>query len=96
MRLLAAVQKQSDGRGAAPGGPIEITQDKSGKPHVEGGITVPTGRGFPNGRFAANVRPKDDTLAFLDDGSNDGEGCRVQMQRIDAWLSVGDKAAAAA
>ena len=96
MRLLAAGANQSAGRGAAPGGPIEITQGKSGKPRVEGGITVPTGRGFYNGRSAANVRPKDDMLDFRDDGSNYGEGCPTRTQRIDAWLSVVDKAAAAA
>ena len=35
-------------------------------------------------------------LDFLDDGSNYGEGCPARTQRIDAWLSVVDKAAAGA
>jgi hypothetical protein len=73
-----------------PGGPIDITPGKDGKLHVEGGITVPTARDFHNGGFAADVTPQNDMLDFTDDGSNYGDGCHVQMQRIGAWLMVGD------
>jgi hypothetical protein len=73
-----------------PGGPIEIKEGKGGKLHVEGGITVPTARDFHNGEFAADVAPKDDMLDLVDDGSHYGEECHVQMQRIGAWLLVGD------
>jgi len=73
-----------------PGGPIEIRQGDGGKLHVEGGITVPTARDFHNGEFEAEVTPQNDMLDFVDDGANYGEACHVQMQRIDAWLLVGD------
>lgn len=84
--------KASDwiGKWYHPGGPIEITQRAGGKLHVEGGITVPTARDFHNGEFKADVALKDDMLDFFDDGSNYGEECHVQMQRIGAWLVVGD------
>jgi hypothetical protein len=80
--------KASDwiGKWYHPGGPIDITQGSGGKLHVEGGITVPTARDFHTGEFASDVAPKDDMLDFADSG----DGCHVQMQRIGAWLLVGD------
>jgi hypothetical protein len=84
--------KTSDwvGKWFHPGGPIEITEKAGGKLHVAGGITVPTARDFHNGEFAADVTPRDGMLDFTDDGSNYGDECHVQMQRIGAWLMVGD------
>ena len=73
-----------------PGGPIEIRRGAGGKLHVEGGMTVPTARDFHNGAFEAEVTPQSDMLEFVDDGSNYGSGCHVQMQRIGPWLLVGD------
>jgi hypothetical protein len=73
-----------------PGGPIEIRQVAGGKLHVEGGMTVPTAHDFHNGGFAAETTPQNDLLDFVDDGSNDGPECHVQMQRIGPWLLVGD------
>jgi hypothetical protein len=81
--------KASDwiGKWFHPGGPIEIMPSAGGKLHVEGGITVPTARDFHTGEFAGDVMPKDDMLDFAD---GDDGGCHVQMQRIGAWLMVGD------
>jgi hypothetical protein len=73
-----------------PGGPIEIRRSAGGKLHVSGGITVPTARDFHNGAFDADVVVKDDMLDFVDDGTNYGSECHVQMQRIGEWLLVGD------
>ena len=70
-----------------PGGPIEIKQGTGGQLHIEGGMTVPTARDFHNGDFRADVTPDNDMLDFTDAGD---EGCHVQMQRVDAWLLVGD------
>ena len=50
----------------------------------------PTARDFHNGAFKAEVAPKDDALAFVDDGSNTGDECQVRMQRIGPWLLVVD------
>jgi hypothetical protein len=73
-----------------PGGPIDIKEGAGGNLHVEGGITVPTARDFHNGGFEAEVAPQNDMLDFVDDGSNYGSACHVQMQRIGTWLLVGD------
>jgi hypothetical protein len=80
--------KASDwiGKWYHPGGPIEISEGAGGKLHVEGGITVPTARDFHTGDFAGEVTPKDDMLDFVDEY----DSCHVQMQRIGAWLLVGD------
>ncbi|MGC1318408.1 MAG: hypothetical protein WA866_17470, partial [Pseudolabrys sp.] len=64
------------------GGSNEIS---SGILAVEGGMTVPTANDFHTGGFKAQVTPKNDTVAFADDGTNYGEGCRVRLQRIGPW-----------
>lgn len=51
---------------------------------------VPTANDFHNGGFKAQVTPKNDTVAFADDGTNYGEGCRVRLQRIGPWLLAVD------
>ena len=73
-----------------PGGSIEIKNGKRDILDVEGGMTVPTANDFHNGGFKAQVTPKNDTVAFADDGTNYGEGCRVRLQRIGPWLLAVD------
>ena len=73
-----------------PGGSIEIKSGKRDILDVEGGMTVPTANDFHNGGFKAQVTPKNDTVAFADDGTNYGEGCRVRLQRIGPWLLAVD------
>ncbi|MGC1622532.1 MAG: hypothetical protein WA759_06990 [Pseudolabrys sp.] len=73
-----------------PGGSIEIKSGKRDILDVEGGMTVPTANDFHNGGFIAQVTPKNDTVAFADDGTNYGEGCRVRLQRIGPWLLAVD------
>ncbi|MDF2115508.1 hypothetical protein PY365_08005 [Roseiarcaceae bacterium H3SJ34-1] len=75
-----------------PGGHIEIKSDGGGKLAIEGEMVVPTARDFHNGGFKAQVTPQAATLAFADDGSNYGDGCKVRMERIGAWLLVVDNA----
>jgi hypothetical protein len=75
-----------------PGGSIEIKPGDDGKLQVEGEMVVPTARDFHNGGFRARVAPRDNMIAFADDGTNYGEGCQVRMQRIGPWLMVVDNA----
>ena len=73
------------------GGLVEIKQEGGGKLHIDAGILVPTARDFHNGAFEAHViTPQGDTMAFEDEGSNYGSGCRVRMHRIGPWLLIED------
>jgi hypothetical protein len=72
------------------GGHVEIKPEKGGKLHIDAGILLPTARDFHNGAFEAHVTPQGDTMAFEDDGSNYGSGCKVRMQRIGPWLLIED------
>ncbi|WP_316190685.1 hypothetical protein [Bradyrhizobium sp. SZCCHNS2096] len=79
-----------------PGGGITIAKGEGGKLRIDGVQVVPTARDFHNGAIGAQAAPKDGMLAFVDDGStpferpNQGDECRVRMQRIGLWLLVED------
>ncbi len=89
--------KMSDwiGTWSHPGGSIEIKRGDGGKLRVEGEMIVPGARDVHTGEIQAQVMPKDDTIAFMHDGSvpfeeTDQGECRVRMQRIGPWLLVED------
>jgi len=78
-----------------PGGSIEITRGARGKLKIEGEMVVPGAQDTHTGEIEAQASPKDDTLAFADDGTvpfekPDEGGCRVRMQRIGPLLMVED------
>jgi hypothetical protein len=81
------------GRRYVGGGHVEIKPEKGGKLHIDAGMLVLTARDFHNGAFEAHVTPQGDTIAFEDDGSNYGSGCKVRMQRIGPWLFIEDNSA---
>jgi hypothetical protein len=80
-----------------PGGGIEIKPGGlGGRLKIDGIMVVPTARDFHTGAFNAEAMPKQDTIAFLNDGTlpfetqcDDGS-CRVRMHRIGVWLLVED------
>jgi hypothetical protein len=72
-----------------PGGSVEIKNGDGGNLHVEGLMFVPSGHGFNNGDFRAQVTPQNDTIAFADEGGY-GDECHVRMQCIGPWLLVED------
>jgi len=73
-----------------PGARIRIRNGGGGKLRIEAVrvIEMPSGDTH-NGAFQARIKPDAATLAFADEGSY-GEGCRVRMQRVGAWLVVED------
>jgi hypothetical protein len=79
-----------------PGGGLSIKRGDGGKLKINGDQVVPAGRDFNNGAINAQAAPKDGIIAFVDDGStpferpNQGDECRVRLQRIGAWLLVED------
>lgn len=80
-----------------PHGSIEIKPGEGGKLSVEGEMVVPTARDAHTGVISAQVTPRKDVIAFVDDGSiafnsagGGGDECRVRMQRVGAWLVVED------
>lgn len=78
-----------------PGGSIEIKNGDGGNLHVEGEMIVPGAQDVHTGEIQAKVMPKNNTIAFVDDGSipfekTDEGGCRVRMQRIGPLLLVED------
>ncbi|MGJ4939885.1 hypothetical protein ACQR1W_04875 [Bradyrhizobium sp. HKCCYLS1011] len=79
-----------------PGGGMTIAKGEGGKLKIDGEQVVPAGRDFHNGAIEAIATPKDGTIAFVNDGStpferpNEGDECRVRMQRIGPWLLVED------
>jgi hypothetical protein len=78
-----------------PGGSIEITRGTGGKLKIEGEMIVPGAQESHTGEIEAQVTAKDDTIAFVDDGTTpfdkiDEGSCRVRMQRIGPWLMVED------
>jgi hypothetical protein len=74
------------GRWSHPGGHVEVKQGEKGKLHIDAFMVVPTFRDFHNGSFNANVVPHNDRIDITDDG----DGCRVRIQRIQSWLMVQD------
>jgi hypothetical protein len=94
-----AAPKMSDwiGTWEQPHGSVEIKKGEGGKLQVEGLMVVPTARDAHTGVIQAVATPKDDTIAFVDDGSiafdtvgGQGGECRVRMQRVGALLMVED------
>ncbi len=78
-----------------PGGEIEIKAATGGKLRIKGEMVVPGAQDVHTGEIEAQVRPTDDTIAFVDDGSvpfeeTDQGECRVRMQRIGPSLLVED------
>lgn len=78
-----------------PGGSIEISRGSGGKLRIAGEMVAGSAQSPHTGELAAEVRPANDTIAFVDDGSTPfekaGEGnCRVRMQRIGSLLMVED------
>ena len=78
-----------------PGGSVTITRGDGGKLHIEGVMLLPVGRDTHNGVIEAEATPRNDTIAFVNDGSvpfenTDEQGCRVRMQRIGPWLLIED------
>ncbi len=92
-----ASPKASDwlGHWTHPGGHVDIAKGDQGRLRIEGVQVVPAGRDLNNGTLEAQAAPKDDTIAFVDDGSipfdkADAGECRVRMQRMGPWLLVED------
>ncbi len=78
-----------------PGGSITIKRGGGGKLHVEGQMVVPGAQDVHTGEIEAQVTPKQNVIAFVDDGTTpfekiDEGGCRVRMQRVGPWLIVED------
>jgi hypothetical protein len=79
-----------------PGGGLAIKKAADGKFSIEGDQVVPAGRDLNNGSIHARAAPKDGIIAFVDDGStpferpNQGDECRVRLQRIGPSLLVED------
>jgi hypothetical protein len=72
-----------------PGCSIEIKASDGGKLQIEAFRILPPPRDFHNGSFKANVAPRDNAIAFADEGGY-GDECRVRMQRVGPWLLVVD------
>ena len=78
-----------------PGGSIEIARGAGGKLKIDGEMIVPGAQDTHTGEIEAQAAPKDDMIAFVDDGTvpfektDEGE-CRVRLQRIGPWLLVED------
>jgi hypothetical protein len=80
-----------------PGGDIKITRGGlGGRLKIDGEMVVPTARDFHTGALTAEAMPKQDTIAFLNDGTLpfdtkcDDMACRVRMRRIGDRLMVED------
>jgi hypothetical protein len=63
--------------------------------HIEGVMLLPVERDTHNGVIEAEATPRNDTIAFVNDGSvpfenADEQGCRVRMQRIGPGLLIED------
>jgi hypothetical protein len=74
-----------------PYGSIEI----GGRLKIDGIMVVPTAQDSHNGAINAEARPRNGTIAFLDDGTLPFEtkcedACRVRMRRVGPWLVVED------
>jgi hypothetical protein len=66
-----------------------------GRLQIEGEAVFPTAHDFHNGAISAQVMPKNDFIAFMDDGWMPFEtacedACKVRMQRIGPYLLVQD------
>jgi hypothetical protein len=79
-----------------PHGGIEIMRGGiGGRLQIEGEMVVPTADDSHTGVISAQVMPRDNAIAFLDDGwlpfeTKCDSGCRVRMQRIGPFLLVED------
>jgi len=79
-----------------PGGGLTIKRGDGGRLKITGDQVVPAGRDFNNGALNAQAVAKDGIIAFVGDGStpferpNQGDECRVRMQRIGPFLLVED------
>jgi hypothetical protein len=77
-----------------PGGGLIISKAADGKFTIEGDQVVPAGRDFNAAAISARAAPKDGVIAFVNDGStpferpNQGDECRVRLQRIGPLLLV--------